>query len=149
MTRAAHPQREFSLEISGDSTGVWDGLRLRQVLANLVQNAVKYGASNSAVRVMVRGEGTHLLFDVANKGSAIDPAILSVIFHPLMRGIHRENNDGNSLGLGLYISREIVNAHGGDIRVRSDETSTVFTVRLPRCVDEKHVLETSAQAVAN
>jgi len=55
------------------------------------------------------------------------------IFDPLKRGPNQDGSDREgSLGLGLYIAKEIVTAHGGDIGARSDETETVFTVRLPR-----------------
>jgi signal transduction histidine kinase len=73
-------------------------------------------------------------FSVHNRGRMIERSAIPHIFDPLVRveqaGDKREN-DG-SLGLGLYIARQITIAHGGDIAVRSDETATVFTVRLPR-----------------
>ena len=57
--------------------------------------------------------------------------MLDHIFDPLNRGEQRASADG-SLGLGLYIAREIVKAHGGEITVRSDDRETIFTARLPR-----------------
>ena len=60
-------------------------------------------------------------------------AILRAIFDPLQRGPnHKDGNADGNLGLGLYIAREIARAHGGEINARSDETETVFSVRLPR-----------------
>ncbi len=68
-----------------------------------------------------------------NSGIAIESSTLDPIFDPLQRGVdHQGANSGDSLGLGLYIAREIAIAHHGDIAASSDENETVFTVRLPR-----------------
>lgn len=137
--RAAHPDRRFLLEVTGDTRGFWDGLRLQQVLGNLVTNAVKYGAPDAPVRVVVTSEVDDLRFEVRNAGPAIEPSTLDQIFEPLKRGPGCENqhNADGSLGLGLYIAREIARAHGGDIEARSDESETVFSVRLPRHQQER------------
>ena len=132
--RAAYPDRQLDLEVRGDSKGVWDGRRLQQLLSNLVLNAIKYGAPEAPVQVAVTGDETEVRFDVRNSGAAIEPAVLEQLFAPLKRGPEHENSwvsDG-SLGLGLYIAREIATAHGGQIEARSDNTETVFAVRLPR-----------------
>jgi signal transduction histidine kinase len=132
--RAAHPQHRLDLEVAGDTRGVWDGQRLQQLLANLVMNAIKYGAPDAPVRVVVTGDTAEVRLEVKNSGEAIDTLTLERIFDPLQRGPHHEGRhdaDG-SLGLGLYIVREIAKAHRGEINARSDETETVFTVRLPR-----------------
>jgi len=132
--RAAHPDRRLTLEVAGNPQGRWDGLRLQQLLGNLVTNAIKYGAPDEPVRVVVTGEEDGLRFEVRNAGSAINRSALSQIFEPLKRGPEQESRhdaDG-SLGLGLYIAREIAKAHGGEIEARSEETETVFAVRLPR-----------------
>ena len=132
--RVANPQRRIDLAVSGNARGVWDGPRLQQVLANLVSNALKYGTPDSPVRVTLHGDDAELRFEVSNSGRAIEPATLELIFEPLKRGVindDRPESDG-SLGLGLYIAREIAKSHGGDINVRSDQTETVFSVRLPR-----------------
>jgi len=132
--RAAHPGHRLDLEVVGDAQGLWDGLRLQQLLGNLVTNAIKYGAPEAPVRVVISGVEAELRFEVKNAGSAIERSTLDRIFDPLQRGPGNENRystDG-SLGLGLYIAREIARAHGGEIEVRSDMTETVFAVRLPR-----------------
>ena len=132
--RAAYPQRRVDLEITGDSRGLWDGMRLQQLLGNLVVNAIKYGAPDAPVRVLVVGREDDLLFEVRNSGPAIDRSTLAEMFDPLKRGLDStgKGDDGGSLGLGLYIAREIAKAHGGDIEARSEETETVFGVCLPR-----------------
>jgi signal transduction histidine kinase len=132
--RAAHPQSEVELNVTGNASGVWDGLRLQQILGNLVGNAIKYGAPNTPVQVTMSGTESELCFQVRNKGSAIEGSILEQIFDPLKRGPAQENstNPDGGLGLGLYIAREIAQAHGGHIEASSDPAETVFTVSLPR-----------------
>jgi signal transduction histidine kinase len=132
--RAIHPDRQIDFDVSGDAQGDWDGPRLQQLLGNLVLNAIKYGAQDTPVRVMVTGDATHVRIDVSNSGSAIEPATLARIFDPLERGRDRQNQDerAGSLGLGLYIASEIARAHHGVIETRSDETETTFSVSLPR-----------------
>ncbi|SAL04330.1 histidine kinase [Caballeronia arationis] len=132
--RAAHPDRRIELTVLGNAEGIWDGQRLQQLLGNLVLNAIKYGAPDAPVHVVVAGELEELRFEVKNSGPAIERLALAEIFDPLKRGPDQENKhdaDGN-LGLGLYIAREIAKAHGGDIEARSNEMETAFSVRLPR-----------------
>ena len=131
--RVVHPDRQIDLDVVGDCRGVWDGRRLQQLLGNLVLNAIKYGAQDASVRVAVARENTELLLEVRNVGDAIERSTLDRIFDPLQRGPSHRGGDANgSLGLGLYIAREIVRAHGGEISARSDDAETVFSVRLPR-----------------
>jgi signal transduction histidine kinase len=133
LIRGAHSNRVIDLEVTGDVRGHWDGPRLRRLLCNLVLNAIKYGAADAPILVAVKDQGADVHFSVRNSGSAIDPSILDQIFEPLRRGVSHDAEPGDSsLGLGLYIAREIAKAHGGDIDVRSDSKETVFTVRLPR-----------------
>ena len=136
--RAAHPSYRVELDVHGDTRGVWDGGRLQQLLGNLVLNAIKYGAEAAPVQVRVAGSEAEVRFDVTNRGAPIEESALEEIFEPLRRGMRHARDDeaggdgDGSLGLGLYIAREIAKAHGGEIAVRSDSRETVFTVRLPR-----------------
>jgi signal transduction histidine kinase len=132
--RAIHPDRQIELEVAGSLQGVWDSQRLQQLLGNLVLNAIKYGAQDTPVRVILTGDITHVRIDVCNCGTAIEPATLARIFDPLERGRDRQSQDekATSLGLGLYIASEIARAHHGAIETRSDETETTFSVSLPR-----------------
>lgn len=132
--RAANPGRRIDLEVQGDTCGSWDSKRLQQLLGNLVRNAIKYGAPDAPVYVGLKGDAAGVVLEVRNIGPVIEQSDLEQIFDPLKRGTNNENNgdaDG-SLGLGLYIVREIAKGHGGSIEARSDETETVFTVILPR-----------------
>jgi Histidine kinase-, DNA gyrase B-, and HSP90-like ATPase/Major intrinsic protein len=128
------------LEVAGDVSGVWDIDRLNQLLGNLVVNALKYGAFTSPVRVVLSGLSGEVRFAVHNHGPKIEPSILAQIFEPLKRGPENQFVSGTdgSFGLGLYIAREIAVAHHGDIAATSDDSETVFTVRLPRLSGKGH-----------
>jgi signal transduction histidine kinase len=132
--RVSHPGRQIELQVGGNASGTWDPHRLHQVLNNLVLNAIKYGAGDAPVNVIIAGAPGKVEFSVHNRGRIIERSAIPHIFDPLVRGEQagdKREHDG-SLGLGLYIARQIALAHGGDIAVRSDETATVFTVTLPR-----------------
>jgi signal transduction histidine kinase len=112
--RAANPGRKIDLEVQGNTCGSWDSQRLKQLLGNLVRNAIKYGAQDAPVYVSLNGNGAGVFLEVSNSGPVIEPSDLDQIFNPLKRGSDNENKrdtDG-SLGLGLYIVREIAQGHG-------------------------------------
>jgi signal transduction histidine kinase len=138
---AANPGRRIDLEVHGDTFGSWDSLRLQQLLGNLVRNAIKYGAPGTPVYVGLNGGAEGVVLEVRNSGPVIEPSDLHQIFDPLKRGSDKENkyDADRSLGLGLYIAREIAKSHGGSIEARSDELETVFAVRLPRshCIEHE------------
>jgi signal transduction histidine kinase len=131
--QGAHPNRRLELTVSGDTSGNWDGVRLQQLLRNLVSNAIKYGEPSEPVRIALTGENEDVQIEVSNTGVTIEPAIMNQMFAPLTRGPEQETagTDGG-LGLGLYIVRQVALAHGGDVTARSNRGETVFTVRLPR-----------------
>ena len=104
LLRAAHPTRRLDLELIGDTHGVWDGMRLRQVLANLVVNAIKYGDGAAPIQIVLGSDDAGLHFTVRNHGRAIERSALERIFEPLQSGT--DAKDASSLGLGLYISRK-------------------------------------------
>jgi len=132
--RAANPGCQLELTAAGDTRGFFDGPRVQRLLDNLVVNAIKYGAGDAPIRVSINSSGTDVRLEVTNSGPAIEPSVLDRIFDPLERGpAHqsKSSTDG-SLGLGLYIAREIAKAQGGEIEARSDATETVCAVRIPR-----------------
>ena len=110
--------------------GQWDLDRLEQVITNLLSNAVKYGHGRP-VRVVVRAVDGRALLEVADEGIGMSAEVVGRLFHAFERGVAAGHYGG--LGLGLYITAQIVRAHGGSISVRSapGEGST-FTVTLPR-----------------
>ncbi|MES2561577.1 MAG: HAMP domain-containing sensor histidine kinase [Pseudomonadota bacterium] len=132
--RAIHPNGTFSLNASGDLTGLWDSARLTQVIVNLMQNAIQHGAEETPVTVSLRGEQERVLLTVHNEGPPISEWTRQRIFDPLVSGEGRgQPRAAQNLGLGLYIAREIAVAHGGSIDVTSSqEAGTSFTVSLPR-----------------
>jgi sigma-B regulation protein RsbU (phosphoserine phosphatase) len=130
--RSAHLDRVINYEHTGSTRGIWDPARLAQVVSNLVGNALTHGTSTTAVEVRVDGRIDEVALTVRNEGPAIPGEISSALFEPFRRGAN-PNKHGHSLGLGLYIARQIVVAHGGTIDVDcSRERGTLFTVRLPR-----------------
>lgn len=119
----------FSAE--GDLSGRWDADRLHQVLANLLSNAFLYGATGELVELTARGNGASVQVEVTNRGPEIAEDALPLIFDPFRRGPTAAGRSGQ--GLGLFISREIVLAHRGEIGVRSDPIAgTTFSVSIPR-----------------
>jgi signal transduction histidine kinase len=132
--RSANPGRRIEHEASGDGYGEYDGDRLAQVVTNLVGNALQHSPPGTPVRVTTRGEpsGIHLM--VHNQGRPIPEPLLPKLFEPYRRGPEAAEARG-SLGLGLYITRQIVLGHGGSIEVSSTQAAgTTFTVHLPRSV---------------
>ncbi|HYO71661.1 MAG TPA: ATP-binding protein, partial [Archangium sp.] len=131
--RMAHPERHIDVETRGDGRGHWDADRLAQVLTNLLSNALSYSPPGTPVKVRTRGEDGAVVLEVWNAGEPIPPEQLPRLFEPLERGAGQKDRAGRSIGLGLFIVRNIVEAHGGTITVRSGEAEgTAFTVRLPR-----------------
>jgi PAS domain S-box-containing protein len=127
----AHPGRTIHVRCLSAS-GTWDRDRLEQVFSNLIANAIHYG-SEEPITVDARQEGDSVTVDVHNHGAPIPEDLQAKLFNPFRRGT-RDSRTATTegLGLGLYISREIVLAHGGDIDVRSTEAQgTTFRVRLP------------------
>ena len=131
--RLAHPDREVEVVRSGDGAGEWDGDRLAQVITNLVNNALAYSPPGTPVRVETRGVDGTVLLCVHNAGKPISRELLPRLFEPMTRGRAAGDSASRSIGLGLFIVANIVQAHGGTIEVRSEEgEGTTFTVRLPR-----------------
>jgi signal transduction histidine kinase len=133
--RAMHPDRTFTLEISGDTDGEWDKPRIGQVLSNLLGNAVQHGFTDLPIAVTIKGGSEEVSLSVHNVGVPIPPDKIGRIFNSLARGVEKNSDQlrSNNLGLGLFIVREIVSAHGGKIGVTSTEKDgTTFTAHFPR-----------------
>lgn len=129
---AAFPSREVALDEQPDLRGEWDPERLAQVIQNLLGNAIKYSTKGSLVQVSTRGEPEHVVIRVHNVGSAIPPENQATLFEPFERAGQTDSST-RSVGLGLYIVKQIVDAHGGSVHVQSTaQEGTTFRVRLPR-----------------
>jgi PAS domain S-box-containing protein len=131
--QAAHRRREIELNASGNLRGQWDPGRIAQLLSNLAANALWHGARESPVRVALAGQGEAVLLSVSNRGPVIPPELVDRLFEPFQQGTD-SGTQRRGLGLGLFIVREIVRAHGGTIDVRSADDLTTFAVTLPRTV---------------
>jgi signal transduction histidine kinase len=129
---AVAADRQMTLVRTGDAQGFWDGDRLSQVLANLLSNAIKYSPPRSPIEIRIAGGHTDVEVSVHNQGEPITPERMARIFEPMQRASDQIDRNDRSVGLGLYIVDAIVRTHGGTVGVRSDETGTTFTVRLPR-----------------
>ena len=144
--RALHPGRTLRLHSEGDVNGVWDAGRIRQVVSNLMGNAIQHGSPEAPIDLSVASKGTAsagsglggstVVLSVHNEGVPIPPDLLPTIFDPLKRYATRESaaaRSPGSSGRGLYIVRESVVAKGGTVEVASTaEEGTTFTVRIPR-----------------
>jgi len=112
------------------ATGRWDRLRLEQVITNLLSNAIKFGEAKP-ITVTIGADAERARVVVRDEGIGIAPADQERIFGRFERAVSTHHFGG--LGLGLYIAREIIEAHGGSIHLASEPgTGTSFTVELPR-----------------
>jgi signal transduction histidine kinase len=109
--------------------GEWDQVRLEQVVTNLVTNAIKYGGEKP-IAISVERKGDMARLTVSDQGIGISEADQQRLFKPFERAT--DLHQGRSLGLGLYLVREIVNAHGGHVRLSSQPgAGTTVVVELP------------------
>lgn len=132
--------RVIEVEHHGNTEGVWDADRLNQVLQNLLSNACRYSPDASRIRLETEAVDGVMNIRVHNRGSEISPHLLPKIFEPMQRGTQQRDHSGRSVGLGLYIVRHIVEAHGGSVEVTSSpENGTSFHLRLPRMVNPSTV----------
>lgn len=120
----------------GDTQGEWDRARIDQLLQNLIGNALQHGAAKHEISVTLEGSDSHVSLSVHNDGEPIAQEAIGSIFDPLVRSLNEElgtHNPSTSLGLGLFIVKEVVNAHGGSITVTSNVgDGTTFIVVLPK-----------------
>ena len=132
--RSIHQQQTIEVTHEGDSTGLWDDARMGQVMSNLIGNAIQYSDASGPVTVSIAGtDPSTLRVSVHNPGPPIPAEAQKTIFQSWMRGQVQDPGEHSHLGLGLYIAKLIVEAHGGEIDVASEEgMGTTLTVRLPR-----------------
>jgi sigma-B regulation protein RsbU (phosphoserine phosphatase) len=126
----AFPERTIRHLREGDGACEADADRLAQAVGNLVANAVAYGSPAHPITVATRGMGAWLELSVHNEGPAIAEAVLPRLFEPMVRGADHQSALG--VGLGLYIVREIAQAHGGTVGATSSaDAGTCFRIKLP------------------
>ncbi|MFL5346017.1 MAG: PAS domain-containing protein [Hyalangium sp.] len=119
----------LQVELGCEALGQWDPLRLEQVVSNLLSNAIKYGAGRP-IHIRAETAGNRARLTVRDEGIGIAPEALGRIFHKFERAVSERNYGG--LGLGLFITRQIVEASGGSIQVESQlGRGATFIVELP------------------
>lgn len=133
LLRVAFPSSDIQLHTAGELRGSFDCPRIREAMHNLVTNAAKYGDENTAIGVSAVGEGEQILLSVTNVGEPLRGDFLNALFDPLRRGSKAAHKgEHTSLGLGLFIVREIAIAHGGDVTASSEDGKTTFLIVLPK-----------------
>lgn len=131
----AHPQAEANVEVASDAWIDADPALLQRVLTNLLENAAKYGVASDAsgARVVLSAESdaqtTRLSVRDHGPGVALDET--ERVFEPFFRG-DRSRSDSNGVGLGLALSRRIIDAHDGRLYVEHASPGARFVIELPR-----------------
>ncbi len=153
LARTAHPGRIFEAGFSGDLAASFDGPRLQQALSNLLHNAVVHGDGVTPVRLTALATRTSVSVSVWNAGPVIAAASMRTLFEPRMRTPSPDPSAPGrgtaSLGLGLFIVREIAAGHGGEVDAVSTEAGgTRLTIRLPRVFEDAPAGAASMQAMA-
>ncbi|HUS31402.1 MAG TPA: HAMP domain-containing sensor histidine kinase [Kofleriaceae bacterium] len=128
---ARYPRNQFRLIGDVDVKGVWDPDRLRQVVASLLTNAVRHGLEDGPINIIISRVGNETSIAIHNEllGEPIPQEELRGLFEAYRQG--EGEHHGPGLGLGLYIVREIVEAHRGTIAVESTTSGTTFRIVLP------------------
>jgi signal transduction histidine kinase/DNA-binding response OmpR family regulator len=123
----------LALDLSAEPVRILgDGLRLYQVVLNLLENAIKYSPEGGQIALGVRAAGDRANLSVTDQGIGIPQADLARLFTRFYRASNVNGKQISGMGLGLYIVREVVALHQGSVTVESDEgQGTTFTVHLP------------------
>jgi len=111
---------------------VLDEVKMRQVVVNLLTNAIKFSPSGSVVRISTRREGTDALIEVSDRGPGIQPDESTHIFELFGQGVRGGPQETSGLGIGLHLVKRLSELHGGHVGVNSGlESGSIFWVRLP------------------
>ena len=130
-----HPDRVIVLKASGPAVGNFDPERALQVVSNLLANALRYSPLPTQVTVSIDEAPEGLWLSVHNQGDPIPEEIMPRLFDAFARGVPDESGRSAGLGLGLYIVKQIIEAHGGRVEVASSRADgTTFKVLWPRVI---------------
>lgn len=138
-------RRPVELSVLGDAHVTGDDERLRQVFANLVDNAIKYTVEGPDPQVRVEGKPDQVIVTVRDYGIGIPAGEISRIFDRFSRASNARKMRISGTGFGLFLTKQLVQLHGGTIAVESEEgKGSTFTVALPRRVDKRAAPRTIA-----
>ena len=126
-----HPEHPIVLVCASSVEGHWDPERIASLLSQLVMNAIGHGVAQRVIRVTLRAGDADALLEVSNHGQPL-PEDIRALLQPFVVGRTRGTEGRRGLGLGLYLSREIVRAHGGRLEAMSEAGRTTFSITLPR-----------------
>lgn len=131
LTESRGASHDVEVVVEPEDTAAWgDATALRQIMSNLLENALKYSPGGSKVRVGVFDLSSETLLEVADEGPGIDAASIGTIFE---RFKQMDSSRSGGFGLGLYIVKNLVEQHRGTIEVESEPgAGTTFRVRLPK-----------------
>ncbi len=133
--RAANPDAVLKHRSFGQGACTASGDRLVQMIGNLVSNAIAYGAPRCPITITSTIDEDTFTLAVHNEGAPIEGSLLPKLFDPMTRGSDTRDLE-HSVGLGLFIVREIARAHRGHVIVRSDlQSGTTFEATMPRDVE--------------
>ena len=127
-------QQALILDLAPETIRVQgDGMRLGQIVANLLENGSKYSGVGARITLSLARAGSQAVLCIRDSGTGIPAEDLPHIFDPYYRGNHSAALDGSGLGLGLTLTRRLIELHGGTIDAKSDGAGcgSEFTVRLP------------------
>ncbi len=141
--RTFHPDRQIHFTTDGHLIGAWDGARIAQAFSNLISNAMQHGKPDGIISVSLLGCDEDVKYIISNEADVIPEAKLRALFDPVKRFAIRPASERavsrtQNLGLGLYVVREIANAHHGKVSVTSTvQEGVTFTLSLPRLVPNR------------
>ncbi|MGO4332168.1 sensor histidine kinase [Cupriavidus sp. 2TAF22] len=129
------PDRQLVARLDGNTIGRWDAHRLRQAVYNLLRNAMDHGAVDAPVGITTRGDKDTVSVEIHSQGHPIPPGSLARVFDPFTQASSGEADMKiqGSIGLGLFIVRDVATMHGGNVSVTSTaENGTTFRIEVPR-----------------
>lgn len=128
-----YPDASLFIKSPGPVQGEWDEGRLDQLMTNLITNGLRHGTPGGPVKISISAEGNNAFLEVHNEGSPMPQSIKDMISTGKFSKNEGNSKHNDSYGLGLYIVKEIVDGHNGEIKVTSSkEKGTTFKVTLPR-----------------
>ena len=132
--RLAYPESEIKLEAEDNIIGHWDNTRIEQMLTNLMTNAIKHGKPGGEIQLKIYAKDDSVCINIHNDGDPIPKALRDKIFeNKFSQNNSRLDSNQRSYGLGLFIVKEIVEGHQGEIELKtSKKEGTSFIISLPR-----------------